>query len=125
MVNFPNEPIQAALYQQSGVVIHLTKGELEDLMRRVESRQHWKVWVREGALWWYEVTVRPGLLHWPVIPRGSSFRMIVLSGNDMHGVVQPCVDPMQETVTSLDVQALSPARMVLVLSSKLWMLIRL
>ena len=40
----------------------------------------------------------------------------------MDGVVQRCVDPLQETVTSLDVQALSPARIVLVLSSKLWML---
>ena len=32
------------------------------------------------------------------------------------------MDPLQETVTSLDVQALSPAMVVLVLSSKLWML---
>ena len=121
-VDIPDEPIQAAVYEQVSIVVHLRKTELESLMRRADSRQQWRTWVREGELWWYAVTARPGLLHWPAIPPNSSFRMIVWSGEDRHGVVQRCVDPLQATVTSLDVQALSPARVVLVLSSKLWML---
>ena len=66
----------------------MKKTELESLMRKAESRQQWKIWVREGELWLYAVAARPGLLTWPAFPPSSKFRMIVWSGGDKHGVVQ-------------------------------------
>ena len=71
-VDIPDEPIQAAVYEQVSIVIHLRKTELESLMRKAESRQQWRTWIREGELWWYAVTARPGLLHWPAIPQAQS-----------------------------------------------------
>ena len=61
-VDIPDEPIQAAIYEPVSIVMHLKKTELESLMRKAESHQQWRIWVREGELWWYAVTARPGLL---------------------------------------------------------------
>jgi hypothetical protein len=48
--------------------------------------------------------------------------MIVAHGMDDLIIVQRCVDPVHETITELDVQALSRATTMLVLATKLWLL---
>ena len=46
-VDIPDEPTQAAVYQQTGRVIHLKRRKVEDLFRQVEGRVRKQVWERD------------------------------------------------------------------------------
>ena len=114
--------MQAAIYQKTGVDIHLKRRQLEELFRKAACQVRKQFWQKEGTLWWFTFLVRPRMLQWPAIPTAASFRMMFWLGDSSLGMVQRCVDPVHEVVQGLDVQALCSARVVLILSSTLWML---
>ena len=79
-VDIPDEPMQAAVYQQTGVLMHLKRRKLEELFRQVEGRARKQFWERDGELRWYALLVRPGVIQGPAIPPAASFRMMAWLG---------------------------------------------
>jgi len=108
-VDIPEEPMQAAIYQQTGVVIHLRRRQLEELFREAAGLARKQGWQKVGALWWCTFLVRPGMMQWPVIPAATNVRMMFWLGDGSLGVVQRCVDPIHKIAQGLDVQALCSA----------------
>jgi len=88
------------------MALHLTKHELGGLIDRATTLRRARASIRKGELWWQLMVVRPRRMAWPELPSQANFRMVVGSGSGQRGLVQLCVSPVHETMTSLDVQAL-------------------